>query len=185
MGKYFICWLLCLCGLNALAQDSVIAQPKTIIAGEVGASGIGMAVEWNHGSKFTVETAVTFGPSYVIEDEWLLPLLNVHPNYSSPAIRFSVTPRFYFNKDHRYKERKKKYTHVDFFMGLGYSYVTGSFNEVNGPVHLVSLHWGARQFFSPRGVFTAYAGVGSGTNTRTNFHSIYLSLNVKVGYRFN
>lgn len=173
--------LLCICAVTGSAQDS--AQKKTILAAEIGTPGIGLSAEWNHGKPFTVETSVFLGPSYDIEDEFLSFILT--PSFARPAMRVSVTPRLYVNMKERQRPRKKKYTQVDLYLGLGYSYITSSFDDFNTPTHLVTGHLGWRQFFSKRGILTAHLGLGYAANALAVASTFYPSLNVKVGYRLN
>lgn len=181
MGKCFLLWIFCCCSVSAFAQDT--SKPKTIIAAEAGSPGIGLAAEFNHGRAFTVEAATFLGPSYDIEDFFLAVILT--PSYSRPAVRFSITPRFYINMQDRLKPRKHKYTQVDLFLGLGYSYVTSSFNDYNQAVNLFTLHLGFRQFFSPRSVFTAHAGLGYAVSPADDEQTFYPAFGLKVGYRLN
>ena len=181
MGKYFLLWMLCCCGLSTLAQDTV--QKKTIVAAEIGSPGIGLSAEWNHGSPFTVETSAFLGPSYNFEDEFLAFILT--PSYSKPAVRFSITPRFYVNMKDRLKPRKRKYTQVDLYVGLGYSYVTRSFDAFNPDAHLITGHLGFRQFFSERGIITAHLGLGYAASRQNVSSTFYPSLSLRIGYRLN
>lgn len=179
MGKCFLLWICFLCAAGAYSQDT--SQRRTIIAGEVGTPGVGLSAEFNHGRVFTVEAAAFLGPSYNIEDVFLAVILT--PSFSKPAMRFSVTPRMYLNMQSRLKPRKRKYTQVDLFAGLGYSYVTSSFDDYNHSVNLFTLHLGWRQFFSPRGMFTAHVGLGYAVSPGDVAQTFYPALGVKVGYR--
>lgn len=181
MGKNFLLWMLCLCTLYTFAQDT--SQRKTIVAAEIGTPGVGLSAEWNHGSPFTIETAAFLGPSYDIEDEFLAFILT--PGFSRPAVRLSVAPRYYVNMKDRLKPRKRKYTQVDLYVGLGYSYITRSFDEFNSPTHLVTGHLGWRQFFSERGILTAHLGLGYAANPEQEATTFYPSIKLKVGYRLN
>lgn len=182
MGKYFLFCLIGLCALSAAAQDTTGSLPrKTIVAAEIGMPGIGLAAEWNHGRPFTIETSAYLGPSYVVDDAFLAFILQ--PTYARPAARFSISPRVYLNMQNRLKPRKKKFTQVDWYLGAGYSYITASFDKFNNPAHLATLHLGARQFFSPRGIISAHVGLGYAASPRDVAHTFYPSLNIKLGYR--
>jgi hypothetical protein len=183
MAKYIIQCLLCLYVLSASAQDSALNNKKTIITAEAGSQGIGLSAEWMHGHTLTLETSTFLGPSYSIDDQFLSFILT--PSYSRPAMRFSITPRLYMNKAGRMKERRKKYTHADFYMGLGYSYVTSSFDRFNNAANFFTLHFGWRQFFSSRGMINAHIGPGFAVSSGFEASTFYPSVGLKLGYRLN
>ena len=183
MKRHLLLCLICLCALSAPAQDPILNSKKTIIAAEAGSQGIGLSAEWLHGHTVTFETSTFLGPSYDIDDAFLA--FVVTPFYSRPAMRFSITPRVYLNKGDRMKERKKKYTHADFYAGFGISYVTRSFDKFNSDAHLFSLHVGWRQFFSSRGMINAYVGAGYAVSPTDKTQTYYPSLGLKLGYRIN
>jgi len=161
---------------NSFAQDT---PRRTIVAGTVSFSGIGISTEWNAQKRFTVETAVNFGPSYEVDDDAFFNTALAYPVYRRPALRFSVTPRIYLDG-----RKQVQGGHVEPYLGLHIAYVTKPFSDYGGTTDawLFHLHAGMRQMLSRRVLFNAHLGIGRGVNGDTGEGSMYPAFNVLIGY---
>jgi hypothetical protein len=147
---------------------------------DFGLQGIGFTYEPRLSNKITVDLSLGAGGGYDIAEGYL----NYRSELLHPAFYFSVTPKYYFNRNSRNIKRKTTLLNSGNYIGVRLKYVTPNNrgNDFTRNSILTNIHWGIQRAIAARWTFNSQAGIGYAQDIDYNFGTIYPALDFKISY---
>lgn len=166
-------------------SDSTLSSLITL---DLGGQGIGLSYVPRLSNKITADISAGVGGGYDIGEGFL------EINYAYPAFYFSLTPKYFYNRQKRLDKGKEMLLNSGNYVGLRLKYVTASSKTVDvyGNSALVvyrnsilgNLHWGIQRALGQRWLFNFHVGAGYAQDIDYNFGTIYPALDFKFSYVF-
>jgi hypothetical protein len=145
---------------------------------DLGGQGIGFTYEPRLFKKMTADISAGIGGGYDIAEG------SMEINYGSPAFYFSLTPKYFYNRQARIEKGKRASLNAGNYFGLRFKYVTannrGLYSYRNSV--LVNLHWGLQRPLGNHWVFNSHFGAGYAQDIDYNFGTIYPAIDFKFSY---
>jgi len=151
---------------------------------ELGGQGIGLGYEARLSNKMTVDMSAGIGGGYDIGEGFM------EINYARPAIYFSLTPKYFYNRQRRIDKGKETIFNAGNYFGLRFKYVGANnrglyyFNNYRNSI-LVNLHWGIQRPLGMHWAFNAHFGAGYAQDIDYSFGTIYPAIDFKFSYIFS
>jgi hypothetical protein len=177
-------FLLVILMLPAVAQNKPSAPPvQKLVKLGLGLDGIGFSYEPRLGKQSTLEFTASFGGGYEIARN------NLTYNVTSGAVAFTVTPKFYYNRERRAARGKTTALNAGDYIGLRVKYNTQSLFEGNQhDALLLNVHWGLQRPIGQRWLFNTHAGIGyalDASDLSNTEGTIYPALGFTFSYQLN
>jgi hypothetical protein len=159
---------------------------------DLGLQGIGFTFERRLGGKMTIDLSAGLGGGYKID---YTPVTKNNVTYEldflGPAFYFSLTPKFYYNREKRSVKGKTNSLNSGNYIGLRIRYTTKSILEsasdrVNDAL-LMNIHWGMQRAIAKRWTINLHIGAGyitDATDLQNTAGTIYPALDFKFSYIF-
>ena len=148
---------------------------------DLGLQGIGLTYEPRLSNKMTVDISAGAGGGYDIADG------SIEINYLKPAFYFSLTPKYFYNRQSRIDKGKKTLFNSGNYFGLRLKYITPidrksglSRNSI-----LANLHWGIQRATGNHWTFNSHIGAGYAKDIDYGFGTIYPAIDFKFSYIFS
>ncbi len=167
----------------AFAQTEIKKPPlQPLNKLDIGLAGLGASHESVTGKKSVIELAAGFGGAYSIGENQVAYTWKIF----NPSIYVSVTPRWYYNLQHRIAKGKETKLNSGNYFGLKARFVSGLINPRPDarPSFLANAHWGLQRAISNKWLLNSYIGVGYAQDLSSQFGTIYPALDVKFSYCF-
>jgi len=171
--------------LFLFGQYSDISELRNLAKLDLGLQGIGFTFEPRVGKNTTIDLSAGIGGGYKIaRDEFTYEL-----DITDPALYFSVTPKFFYNRQKRMEKEKTGSLNAGNYIGLRLKYTTKGLSE-NSDINdalLVNVHWGLQSPLGKKWSFMTHIGAGYATDaTDLNQLSgtIYPALEFRFSYVF-
>lgn len=148
---------------------------------DLGGQGIGFTYESRLSNKMTGDFSVGVGGGYNIAEG----LIEI--NYLKPAFYFSLTPKFFYNRQSRIDKGKKAILNSGNYFGLRIKYsnsISGKSDLTRNSV-LGNLHWGIQRALGNHWTFNSHFGAGYAQDIEYNFGTIYPAIDFKFSYIFS
>ncbi|MEO6721211.1 MAG: hypothetical protein ABIN67_12650 [Ferruginibacter sp.] len=153
---------------------------KTLLKADIGLQGIGVTFEPRLGKKMTMDLSAGAGGGYSVWEGGIEYEINIF----QPAFYFSITPKFFYNRQKRMKAGKVSQSNAGNYIGLRLKYATPSVapNDALRETFLVNLHWGLQRALGKHWTLNAHAGAGYAQDIPSSFGTLYPALDVKFSY---
>lgn len=166
---------------SAIGQSTPLNPTRSnLLKLDLGLQGIGLTYEPRLSDKLTIDLSAGAGGAYDIgEGSLTYSFILTHP-----AVYFSLTPKYFYNKEKRIRKGKSTLLNSGNYIGLRLKYVTPTerqLDDVRNSI-LVNVHWGMQRALGTRWLFNAHAGAGYAQDVEYNFGTIYPALDFKFAY---
>jgi len=166
--------------------SSVGQEPKpdtklsSLIKLDMGGQGVGLSYEPRLSNKITVVIAGGVGGGYDIAEGFL------EVNYGYPAFYFSLTPKYYYNRQRRVDKGKETLLNAGNFIGIRVKYVgaNNGGSDLYRNSMLANIHWGIQRALGWHWTFNFHVGAGYAQDIDYNFGTIYPSVDFTFSYVF-
>lgn len=147
---------------------------------DLGTQGIGFSFEPRLTKKMTIDLSLGAGGGYDVSEEGVAYQWNIF----KPAFYFSITPKFYYNRQKRIESEKLHKLNSGDYFGLQIKYVTATTasNDRFRSTGLINLHYGVQRAIGNRWAINAHVGGGYAQDLEYKFGTIYPSLDFKLSY---
>jgi len=152
---------------------------------DLGFQGIGFTFERRLARKMTTDLSLGLGGGYNV----LMNGLGYEWSLLEPAFYFSITPKFYYNRERRSAKGKTVSFNSGNYFGLRVKYTTKSIVE-NADVWdalLMNIHWGMQRAIAKRWTINFHIGAGyavDATDLNNSAGTIYPAIDFKFSYIF-
>ena len=153
---------------------------EKLVKVDIGLQGVGFTFEPVLNRKTTIDLSFGAGGGYDVWEsgvgyEW---------NILQPAFYFSVTPKYYYNRQKRNNEGKLSRLNSGNYMGLRVKFTTPSVapNDALRESLLVNLHWGIQRAIAKRWTLNSHVGAGYAQDLSSQFGTVYPSIDFKFSY---
>jgi len=167
---------------NFIFGQTTSSNPElsTLKKFDFGLQGIGFTFEPRLSKKLTVDLSVGAGGGYDIAEGFI----NYKLELQHPALYFSVTPKYFYNRNTRNLEGKNSILNSGNYVGVKLKYVTPNIRQRNATRNsiLTNVHWGIQRAIASNWTFNSHIGVGYAQDIDYNFGTIYPSLDFKISY---
>ncbi|WP_276504379.1 hypothetical protein [Terrimonas pollutisoli] len=185
MRRNIFTLVLLLTSLFLFAQRPVNKQLRTLTKLDLGLQGVGITFEPKIGKSATIDLSTGIGGGY---DIWLNEL-TYKLDITNPAIYFSVTPKFFYNRKKRAESDKTTALNAGNYIGLRLRYTTKGLAENSGiyDALLMNLHWGLQRPLGKKWSFATHVGAGYATDATDLNHfsgTVYPALEFRFSYVF-
>ena len=149
---------------------------------DLGFQGIGFTYEPRLSNKVTVDLSAGAGGGYDIAEGYL----NYKLELRKPAFYFSVTPKYFYNRNSRNLQGKSTLLNSGNYIGLRLKYVTPHDRQTDLTRNsiLTNIHWGIQRAIGNNWTFSSHIGIGYAQDIDYNFGTIYPAVDFKVSYIF-
>ena len=154
---------------------------SSLIKLDLGLQGIGLTYEPRLSNKMTVDISAGAGGGYDIADG------SIEINYLKPAFYFSLTPKYFYNRQSRIDKGKIMLFNSGNYFGLRLKYVTpiDRKSDLSRNGILANLHWGVQRAIENHLTFNSHIGVGYARDIDYGFGTIYPAIDFKFSYIFS
>ena len=148
---------------------------------DLGLQGIGLTYEPRLSNKMTVDISAGAGGGYNIEKG------SIEINYLKPAFYFSLTPKYFYNRQSRIDKGKKTLFNSGNYFGLRFKYVTPTNrkSDLTRNSFLANFHWGIQRAIDNHWTFNSHIGAGYARDIDYGFETIYPAIDFKFSYIFS
>jgi hypothetical protein len=156
-------------------------QLTRLIKIELGGQGLGFTYEPRLSNKMTLAISVGLGGGYDISEG------SLEVNYGEPALYFSLTPKYYYNRQKRIDKGKETLLNTGNYIGMRVKVVAESDDEVSASYFeglLANLHWGMQRALGERWTFNFHIGAGYARNILYPVGTIYPAVDFAFSYVF-
>jgi len=173
-----------------LVVNSMLAQKKlpdnqiqTLSKLELGFQGIGYGYETALGKNTGIDFSAGLGGGYEI--------YNTEITYGwslfQPSLYFSVTPKFYYNRQRRLEKGKSTAFNSGNYLGIRLRVTSPSINQEYGSrfSSLMNMHWGLQRPVGSKWLFNTHIGLGLAHDLKFKYQLIYPAIDLKFSYLFN
>lgn len=154
--------------------------PSNLLKLDLGLQGIGLTYEPRLSDKLTMDISAGAGGAYdIAESSLTYSFILTHP-----AFYFSLTPKYFYNKEKRIRKGKNTLLNSGNYIGLRLKYATPIEKQGDDVRNsfLVNAHWGMQRALGTRWIFNAHAGAGYALDVEYNFGTVYPALDFKFAY---
>jgi hypothetical protein len=172
------------------SMPSSTDQLRPLTKLDMGLQGIGFTFERRPGNKITVDLSLGMGGGYRINYSVLAKNdITYQWDFIGPAFYFSITPKFYYNREKRSAKGKTNSLNSGNYIGLRVKYTTKSMSESANvrDALLMNIHWGLQRAIAKRWTINLHIGAGyitDATDLQNTAGSIYPALDFKFSYIF-
>jgi hypothetical protein len=147
---------------------------------DIGGQGIGLTYEPRLSNKMTADISAGAGGGYNIAEE------SIEINYLKPAFYFSLTPKYFYNRQSRIDKGKTTLFNSGNYIGLRLKYVTpiDRKSDLSRNSILANLHWGVQRVIENHWTFNSHIGLGYARDIDYGFGTIYPAIDFKLSYIF-
>ena len=147
---------------------------------DFGFQGLGFTYEPRLCSKVTVDLSAGAGGGYDIAEGYL----NYKLELRKPAFYFSVTPKYFYNRNSRSLQGKSTLLNSGNYIGVRLKYVTPNDRQIDLTRNsiLTNVHWGIQREIGNNWTFNSHIGIGYAQDIDYNFGTIYPAIDFKVSY---
>jgi len=174
-----------LLGFSTLSFGQINSSEKKLTSLtkiDFGLQGIGFTYEPRLSDKVTVELSAGAGGGYDIAEGYL----NYKLELRKPAFYFSVTPKYFYNKNSRSIKGKSTLLNSGNYIGLRLKYITPNDRQTDLTRNsiLTNIHWGIQRAIGNNWTLNSHFGLGYAQDIDYNFGTIYPALDFRVSYIF-
>ena len=155
---------------------------------DLGGQGIGLTYESRLSNKMTVDFSAGVGGGHDIGEGFF------EINYGYPAFYFSLTPKYFYNRQKRIDKGKETLFNSGNYVGLRLKYVAANSRHVdiygNSSLNvyrnsvLGNIHWGIQRALGQHWLFNFHIGAGYAEDIDYSFGTIYPAIDFKFSYIF-
>jgi len=147
---------------------------------DLGLQGIGFTYEANLSKKLTVDLSGGAGGGYDIAEGYL----NYKLDLLKPALYFSLTPKYFYNRNARSLKGKSTLLNSGNYIGVRLKYVTPNDRQKDLTRNsiLTNIHWGIQRAIASNWTFNSHIGLGYAQDIDYRFGTIYPAFDFKVSY---
>jgi hypothetical protein len=153
---------------------------SSLIKLDLGLQGIGLTYEPGLSNKMTADISAGTSGGYDITEG----SLSYNIEFFRPAFYFSLTPKYFYNRQARIFKGKKPTLNSGNYIGLRLKYVTpnGRQSDFTRNTILVNAHWGIQRAIGNHWTFNFHIGAGYARNIDFDFGTIYPAIDFKFSY---
>jgi hypothetical protein len=150
---------------------------------DFGLQGIGVTYEPRLFKKLTIDLSAGAGGGYDIAEGYL----NYKLELRKPAFYFSLTPKYFYNRNSRSIQGKNNLLNSGNFIGVRLKYVTPNDRQVDFTRNsiLMNVHWGIQRAIGNNLTINSHIGIGYAQDIDYNFGTIYPAIDFKFSYIFS
>ena len=147
---------------------------------DLGFQGIGFTYEPRLSNKMTIDLSAGSGGGYDIAEGYMNYIFELR----RPAFYFSVTPKYFFNRNRRSNQGKSTSLNSGNYIGLRLKYITPNDRRTDLTRNsvLTNIHWGIQRAIGNAWTLNSHVGIGYATDIDNNFGTIYPAIDVKLSY---
>ncbi|TMI65827.1 MAG: hypothetical protein E6H07_07935 [Bacteroidetes bacterium] len=149
---------------------------SSLIKLDLGGQGLGLTYEPRLSDKILLVISGGVGGGYDIAEGFM------EINYAYPAMYFSLTPKYYYNRQRRIEKGKGTFLNAGNYIGIRVKYVGA--NEMYRNSMMANLHWGMQRALGQRWTFNFHVGAGYAQDIDYNFGTIYPAVDFAFSYVF-
>ena len=171
--------------LFILGQSSDVNKLRNLVKLDLGLQGIGFTFEPRVGKNTTIDLSAGIGGGYNISTDDLTYEVDI----TNPALYFSVTPKFFYNRQKRIEKGKASLLNAGNYIGLRIKYTTKGLSE-NSEIYdalLMNVHWGLQRTLGIKWSFMTHIGAGYAMDATDLNHAngtFYPALEFRFSYVF-
>jgi len=176
-----------LLGIQSFAQKSTDTKLRSLTRLNLELQGFGVSLEPRLGNSATIDLSTGVGTGgYDIWSESFTYVVDPFP----PTVFFSITPKFYYNRNKRLEKGKQTALNSGNYFGLRIKYTSASFGE-NTNVRdalLFNVHWGMQRAIAKRWTVNSHFGIGyaiDATDLNNSEAAFYPALDLRFSYILN
>jgi len=184
MNKIILLTFFLGCTHLSFAQSTVSPTTlSTLTKVDAGFQGIGVTYEPRLFDKVTLDLSAGAGGGYDIAEG----SLNYKFDLLKPAFYFSLTPKYFYNRNARSRQGKSTLLNSGNYIGLRVKYVTPADRQTDETRNsiLTNIHWGIQRAIGHNWSFNSHLGVGYAQDIDYNFGTIYPAIDIKFSYVFS
>lgn len=146
----------------------------------LGFEGIGFTHEIKLFNKVTLDVSAGAGGGYNIGEGSLL----YDVKLPKPAFYFSMTPKYFYNREARFRKGKNMVLNSGNYFGLRLKYVTPNDKQSDATRNsiLANVHWGIQRAIGNHLTINTHIGAGYAQDIDYNFGTIYPAIDFKLSY---
>jgi len=166
-------------GQSTLPETKLSSLAKA----DFGLQGIGLTYEPKLSNKLTIDLSAGAGGGYDIAEGYL----NYKLELQKPAFYFSLTPKYFYNRNTRSLEGKSTLLNSGNYIGLRLKYVTPNDRQTDLTRNsiLTNIHWGIQRAIGNNFAFNSHVGIGYAQDIDYDFGTLYPSIDFKLSYVFS
>jgi hypothetical protein len=185
MRKCISTSLLLITSLFLLGQSSDVNKLRNLAKLDLGLQGIGFTFEPRVGKNTTIDLSAGIGGGYNISTNDL----TYEVDFANPALYFSVTPKFFYNRQKRIEKGKASLLNAGNYIGLRLKYTTKGLSESSEiyDALLMNVHWGLQRPLGKKWSFMTHVGGGYAMDATDLNHvsgTFYPAFDFKFSYVF-
>ena len=164
------------------------AKISSLIKFDLGGQGVGLTYEPRISNKMTADISAGLGGGHDIGEGFF------EINYGYPAFYFSLTPKYFYNRQKRIDKGKKTLFNSGNYVALRLKYVAANSRPVdiygNSSLNvyrnsiLGNLHWGIQRAMGQHWTFSFHIGAGYAQDIDYSFGTVYPAIDFKFSYVF-
>ncbi len=153
---------------------------SSLIKLDLGGQGIGLSYEPRLSNKMTLVIAGGVGGGYDIAEG------SLEVNYGQPALYFSLTPKYYYNRQRRIDKGKETLLNAGNYIGIRVKFAGANYSPFSSYRNsiLANLHWGIQRALGQHWTFNFHVGAGYAQDIDFNFGTIYPAIDFTFSYVF-
>ena len=155
---------------------------SSLVKVDFGLQGVGFSYEPGLANKLTMDVSAGAGGAYDVAESYF----NYKLDLRKAALYFSLTPKYFYNRDARSLKGKSTLLNAGNYVGMRLKYVTptdGQADLTRNTV-LINLHWGIQRVIGNNWAINALAGIGYAQDIDYNFGTVYPAIDLKFSYVF-
>lgn len=150
---------------------------------DLGLQGIGFTFEPRLSKKITMDLSLGAGGGYDVWEGGV----DYQWNILHPAFYFSITPKYFYNRQKRIDKGKTTRLNAGNYIGFRIKYASSDAVTTNDALRdalLINFHWGLQRAIGNHWTFNVHAGAGYAQDLTSEFGTVYPALDVKFSYIF-
>jgi hypothetical protein len=168
--------------LSAFAQTSASdIELSSLIKFDLGGQGIGPTYESRLFNEITLDISAGVGGGYDITEGSLV------LDYLKPAFYFSLTPKYFYNRQTRADKGKETRFNSGNYIGTRLKYAAPNHRNSDFTRNsiLANLHWGIQRAIGRHWTFNFHIGAGYARDIDNGVGTIYPAIDFKFSYVFS
>jgi hypothetical protein len=147
---------------------------------DLGLQGIGLTYEPGLSNKITADISAGTSGGYDIAEG----SISYSIAFFKPAFYFSLTPKYFYNRQTRIFKGKTTTLNSGNYIGLRLKYVTpnGRQSDFTRKSFLINAHWGIQRAPGNHWTFNFHIGAGYARDLDFGFGTIYPAIDFKFSY---
>lgn len=164
------------------------AKLSSLLMLDLGGQGIGLTYERRLSNKMAADISAGIGGGHDIGEGFF------EINYGYPAFYFSLTPKYFYNRQKRIDKGKETLFNSCNYLGLRFKFVAANSRRVdiygNSALNvyrnsvLGNIHWGLQRALGRHWAFNFHIGAGYAEDIDYGFGTIYPAVDFKFSYVF-